>query len=161
MSCVNRSHTWISQGTGVSLAISIPYCCGFVIFPIFSFSLDCFVTLQGTKILEDRELRFTFSHVSEGAPHQPTSCSVLKYTGAGEAPEWKDIEPGSVFGSDDFVMGTQVKQTSSRNFAKCGQISRPLRIQPSAEPQARCARRGSLILYYLSASRNLRHRSVG
>src|SRR5258706_68368 len=37
--------------------------------------------LQGTKVLEDQEVRYSFCYVTEGAPQQQAFQSVLKYTG--------------------------------------------------------------------------------
>ena len=51
---------------------------------------------QGTKVLEDREIRHSFYWTSEDAPPQHASPGVVKYTGTLTAPEWEDIEPGIV-----------------------------------------------------------------
>lgn len=51
---------------------------------------------QGTKVLEDREIRLRFSCSTEGTPPQQAYQGVTKYTGALATPEWKDIEPGRV-----------------------------------------------------------------
>ena len=53
--------------------------------------------MQGTKVLEDREIRHNFSRSSEDAPPKHASPGITKYTGAFENPEWKDVEPGRVF----------------------------------------------------------------
>ena len=52
------------------------------------------VALQGTKILEDREVRHNFASTSEDTPPQYVSPEVVKYTGALIAPEWQDVEEG-------------------------------------------------------------------
>ena len=49
---------------------------------------------QGTKVLEDREVRHSFCYVTEGTPRQQASQQVSKYTGASSSPEWMDVEPG-------------------------------------------------------------------
>ena len=52
--------------------------------------------MQGTKVLEDREIRHSFSLTAEGSPPQSASPGITKYTGALTDPEWEDIEPGRV-----------------------------------------------------------------
>ena len=54
------------------------------------------VALQGTKVLEDREIRLARSVVTEGSPPTHSYAEITKYTGDLAAPEWKDIEPGRV-----------------------------------------------------------------
>ena len=57
-----------------------------------------FHRLQGTKVLEDREIRHRFCTVSEDAPPQRISHMISKYTGkALVSPEWRDVEEGAVF----------------------------------------------------------------
>ena len=63
---------------------------------IWLFGLDL-IPLQGTKILEDREVRHSFCVSAKGAPPQHGTARIIKYTGALASPEWKDVEPGSVF----------------------------------------------------------------
>ena len=101
--------------------------------------------LQGTKVLEDRELRAGYVQVTEGPPLEPTRIRVMKYTGMGSAPEWMDIEPGNTFSSDNVVRGTQAEQTSLRHCVMYGQISLLRRIRRSVDPQARCPRHGNTI----------------
>ena len=55
------------------------------------------VARQGTKVLEDREIRLVHAMVAEGAPPTHSNAEITKYTGALATPEWKDIEPGRVF----------------------------------------------------------------
>jgi len=55
------------------------------------------IGLQGTKVLEDREIRHSFCVTNEGSPPQSASPGITKYTGALAAPEWEDTEPGRVF----------------------------------------------------------------
>jgi len=66
--------------------------------------------LQGTKVLEDREIRFHCCSVSEDVPPQHISPKIVKYTGTLVAPEWRDIEPGRVFSFSRHSM----KSTQSR-----------------------------------------------
>jgi len=54
------------------------------------------VALQGTKVLEDREIRFVRTKVTEGAPPQYALPDIVKYTGTSTAPEWLNAEPGRV-----------------------------------------------------------------
>ena len=67
-------------------------------FTIFTlgFGLN-YIALQGTKVLEDREIRLNFHWVTEGIPPQHISAGITKYIGALATPEWKDVEPGRVF----------------------------------------------------------------
>ena len=76
------------------------------------FLLNNSVTLQGAKVLEDRELRYHLTEVTKGTPRKPISLEVTKYTGTGNAPEWTDIEPGNMFSSENVVRGAQVEQIS-------------------------------------------------
>ena len=104
MSCVSISHGWIPRETSGSPAVSKLCYRGFVIHPLLSILLDNFITLQGTKVLEDHEVRRNFSYITEGAPQLQAFQSVVKYTGEQSAPRWMDIEKGNVFGfSDNFV----------------------------------------------------------
>ena len=52
---------------------------------------------QGTKVLEDREIRHHFSWVSEDTPPQRVFSTVAKYTGILVTPEWEDTEKGRAF----------------------------------------------------------------
>ena len=53
--------------------------------------------IQGTRVLEDREIRFSFRILAEDAPPQHGFSGITKYTGSLAAPEWEDVEPGKVF----------------------------------------------------------------
>jgi len=53
-----------------------------------------FIALQGTKVLEDREVRLAHCTVTgKDAPPKHPFSAITKYTGALAAPEWKDVEP--------------------------------------------------------------------
>jgi len=54
------------------------------------------VALQGTKVLEDREIRLVHSAISLGSPPTHSFPEISKYTGALATPQWKDVEPGRV-----------------------------------------------------------------
>ena len=103
---VNTSHTLMSQGKDVSPAVSRACYCGFVIRRRSLTLLDNFIALQGTKVLEDREVRFLLCYISEGAPQREASSSVFKYTGALSTPQWMDTELGSVFVSITLLGGS-------------------------------------------------------
>ena len=60
------------------------------------FELDL-IALQGTKVLEDREIRHSFYRTAEDEPPQHASPRISKYTGDLATPKWEDIEPGSVY----------------------------------------------------------------
>ena len=107
---------------------------------VLSASLHISVTLQGTKVLDEQELRHTLVGVTEGTPRKPISFSVMKYTGTSSAPEWMDIELGRAFSFDNFVSGTQAKQTSLRGCVVCRQISLLHCIRQRVDLRARCAR---------------------
>ena len=101
----DTSRIWIPQEINVSLTVSKACYCGFVIYRYLLAVLDVFITLQGTKVRENREVRFHLSYITEGAPQRQALSSVLKYTGAHSSPEWMDIEPGSMPSFNDFTRG--------------------------------------------------------
>ena len=136
MSGVSIRHIWIPQGTDVSPITSKPCYCGFVIRALLLILLGNLIPLQGTKVLEDREVRTTFRFVNYDAPEEQASMPILRYTGTHSSPEWTDIERGSVFSFDNFVRGTQVKQTNSRHCAMYRQTSLRLRTKQNPDPQA-------------------------
>ena len=161
MSSVYINHTWIPQGRNVSLTTSKACCCGFVIHCHLLILYGNFITLQGTKVLADREVRFLLCYITEGAPQRQALSSVFKYTGTHGAPQWMDTERGSVFSFNDFVRGTKIKQTSLRHCVIYRQTCPLLRIRQTATAEARCTTRENLMSYYSSASPNSRHRLVG
>jgi len=55
------------------------------------------IALQGTRILEEREIRCELCMVAEDAPPQHTNSRFVKYTGDLALPVWEDAEPGRVF----------------------------------------------------------------
>ena len=57
--------------------------------------------MQGTKVLEDREVRHSLCYATEDAPRRQASQSILRYTGTQGVPGWTDKEQGSVFGFDN------------------------------------------------------------
>jgi len=64
--------------------------------------------LQGTKVIEDHEIRHSFIVTAKGSPPRRGHATISKYTGALFAPEWKDVEPGRVFSFPwDLVKGAQ------------------------------------------------------
>ena len=113
--------------------------------PTLMILLETLIALQGTKVLEDREVRYNFCYVTEGAPQQEGFQSVLKYTGTRNNPQWMDVEPGKVPDFKWFAKGTQAKQINSRRCAIYGQTFPPLRTRRSAKKRVRCATRGILI----------------
>jgi len=52
--------------------------------------------LQGTKVIEDHEIRHSFNVTAQGSPPRRGQAIISKYTGALFAPEWEDIELGRV-----------------------------------------------------------------
>ena len=105
--------------------------------PPFIILLDNPVVFQGTKVLEDREVKFSLCYLTEGTPQQHAASSVLKYTGMSRIPEWTDVNEGSVFNFYNIVRGTQAKQTSSRRCALYELISPRLHIRHSTGTLAR------------------------
>ena len=74
-----------------------PCCHGYVNHIIdFACRID-FLCSQGTKVLEDREIRLDLFLTSEDAPPQSTSDEIVKYTGTLVSPKWKDVTKGAVF----------------------------------------------------------------
>ena len=90
-----------SFGESASPAVSEARYCGFAIHCFLLILPDNVNALQGTNVSEDREIRFPFWYVTEGAPRRWALSSVFKYTGARGDPEWMDIERGSVFSFND------------------------------------------------------------
>jgi len=56
-----------------------------------------FIATQGTKVLEDREIRLDFCWTSVDTPPRLVFPKVAKYTGPLVAPEWEDAEKGRAF----------------------------------------------------------------
>jgi len=52
---------------------------------------------QGTKILDNREIRRRYSVSTKDTPPQHCSSYIVKYTGALTSPEWKDVDLCRVF----------------------------------------------------------------
>ena len=69
--------------------------------------------MQGTKVLEDREIRHSFCSVSEGTPPQQVLHTIAKYTGSLVAPEWEDVEKGRLF---DFLIPCENAQSQEDKF---------------------------------------------
>ena len=55
-----------------------------------------FIVLQGTKVIEDHEIRSSFNVTAEGNPPRSGHARISKYTGTLASPEWMDAEPGRV-----------------------------------------------------------------
>ena len=68
------------------------------------------IPLQGTKILEDREVRHRFYVSAKGAPPQHGTVKIIKYTGTLATPEWKDADPGRVFGFPCYLIKSAQSQ---------------------------------------------------
>ena len=139
----NTRYTWMLQGIDVSMAVSKTCYRGFVIYRVSLILLDNPVVFQGTRVLEDREVRFSLCYTTEGTPQQHAASPVLKYTGMSRIPEWTDINEGSVFSFYNIVRGTQVKQTGSRRCAPYELISPRLRIRQSTGTLARYTTSGT------------------
>ena len=96
MSGANPNRTLIPWGIDVSLVIFGPCSLEFVIYNhCLAFWIE-FFALQGTRVLEDREIRLARVITAEGVPPHNASENLTKYTGASATPEWKDVEPGRV-----------------------------------------------------------------
>ena len=108
---VSISHSLIALERNTYRVISFPCCRGFVVRNIYlAFELNSII-LQGTKVLEDREIRHDFIWPSEDAPAQHVSPKVVKYTGTLVAPQWEDIEQGILFSFPwYFVKSAQVQE---------------------------------------------------
>ena len=55
--------------------------------------------IQGTKVLEDREIRMRMDVIGEGAPRSDVMVAVIKYDGDQKEPQWIDFQRGTVFDS--------------------------------------------------------------
>lgn len=62
---------------------------------------DGAIKIQGTKVLETREIRKTVRVTREGAPQNSAYARIIKYDGREKNPQWMDVERGTIF---DFVM---------------------------------------------------------
>jgi len=62
-----------------------------------------FMAIQGTKVLESREIRTTMHVVREGAPARDVIARVIKYDGDRHEPQWMDIERGMAVDSNGRV----------------------------------------------------------
>jgi len=54
------------------------------------------VGFQGTKVLEDREIRTTMYVVREGAPARDILARIVKYDGNLKEPRWTDLEQSMI-----------------------------------------------------------------
>ena len=52
------------------------------------------MSIQGTQVLESREIRTRMHIVREGAPARDVLARVIKYDGDRKEPRWMDIERG-------------------------------------------------------------------
>ena len=134
ISSANTNRSWTLRGISVFLAVSRPCYHGFVIPLLLSILLNDFVASQGTKVLEDREVRSSYCYVTEGTSRGRGQAfqSILKYTGKRAAPEWVDLEQGIVFDFNDSVRVAQAKQTSSRHCVPYKSISLLPHVRESA-----------------------------
>ncbi|KAF9650935.1 hypothetical protein BDM02DRAFT_1001660 [Thelephora ganbajun] len=82
----------IPRGISRSPTVSRPRYCGFVVNPHLSILLDNSIASQGTKVLEDHEVRPRFQYATEDAPQRQAFRSVVRFTGAHSVPQWVDIE---------------------------------------------------------------------
>lgn len=57
------------------------------------------VAIQGTKVLENREIRTTMYVVREGAPAKDVLARIVKYDGNLKEPRWIDIEQSATLDS--------------------------------------------------------------
>jgi hypothetical protein len=81
-------------------------------------------------------VRATFDYTTYDAPKGRAVTLIRRYNGTHSAPEWIDIEPGSVFDFNSFASGAQVRQTNSGYCAKSPQTSLRLRTERDPDPQA-------------------------
>jgi hypothetical protein len=86
--------------------------------PLLLILIHDLIALQGTKVLEDREVRESFIFVTKDASKRQIIQPVIKYTGTRRAPEWMDLEKGS-FVFNEFVRGTQGKGRQVRDTMQC------------------------------------------
>jgi len=70
-----------------------------------------FIVPQGTKVLEDREIRRSFYETTEGAPAQHVLPKILKYTGTPAALKWKDEEQGRTLNFPWYFVKSAQSQT--------------------------------------------------
>jgi len=97
-------------GKDAFLVVFIPCCLGFVTHNLYLAVRTGPHTLQGTNIVEDREIRQRYCSVTEGVPRQHDTARITKYTGALASPEWEDSEPGRVFGLSWYLVKSAQSQ---------------------------------------------------
>jgi len=108
----------------------------------FEFNSTC---LQGTKVLEDREIRLRFCSVSEDAPPQHISLRIVKYTGTLVSPQWEDVEPGRVFTLPRyFVQALRHQKPSSKRYAMSRLTSPPRRVRQNSTRMGKRATGGTI-----------------
>ena len=96
MSGVNTNRSSTLWGRSWSLAI-LRSCCRRYVNNVIDFACPIgFHRLQGTKVLEDREIRLPLFYAPECASPQKASLRIVKYTGSLVSPEWVDVEEGAV-----------------------------------------------------------------
>jgi len=54
------------------------------------------VKIQGTKVLESREIRKPMHVLGEDAPEDHISARIVKYDGNIKEPQWMDVDEGRV-----------------------------------------------------------------
>ena len=67
--------------------------------------------MQGTKVLKDREIRYSYYRAYESVPPPHLSSGIIKYTGTLASPEWEDIEQGIVHGFRWYFLRSTHSQT--------------------------------------------------
>jgi len=116
---VHIRHMLTLWGINVFLTTLRPCCREFVMCNLyFAFELNP-VGLQGTKVLEDREIRFRLCWMSEDVPPRHISQRIVKYTGTSTSPEWEDAEPGRVFSFPRYFVKALKAKRQVRNVMPC------------------------------------------
>lgn len=118
--------------------------------------------MQGTKVLEDREVRHRFRVSTEGAPPQDVSTEITKYTGALASPEWEDIEPGRVFSLPWYLVKNSQRQKDK--FEVLCSIEADITGAPYTQKLAETGKMGyerSCDVILLVGLTELKRRSVG
>ena len=93
---VNTNRSSTLRGRSLSLAVLCSCCRGYVNHVIDFACPIGFHRSQGTKVLEDREIRYRRCILSEDAPPQSVSSEIIRYSGTLVYPEWDDVEKGAV-----------------------------------------------------------------
>jgi len=103
------------------------------------------ITIQGTKVLESREIRTMLQAVREGAPARDVLARVIKYDGNRQRPQWRDMEQGTIVDSVPRILcpTLTIQQTSLKPYAMLQPTFPRHHAHPSRGNSGKCVTRGT------------------